>query len=515
MENNTQKSKRNVAQYIASAVILLAANLLFFLLLWLVQRYDKVQFDQILYQIKSSSVGANSDLSTGAALRVGVFGFALTGLEILLYRVLSGKAKRLGLKNSGAYVKYTATRVCRFFKKKALAITSVFLLMSVIIFIARLDVIAYVSTTSTPSDFIEKNYVDPMEAELTFPEEKRNLVYIFLESMENTFSDPTAGGLVTDDFIPELTKLREENISFSNTEGIGGALSFTGTTWTAAAMFSQTAGMIVKVPIFAKDYEDEYLPGLNSLGDVLLSEGYHQAVLMGSDSRFACRDRYFTEHGDYEIIDTTSLKADGRLDPDYREWWGFEDKMLFDYAKEELTRIAALGEPFNFTLLTADTHFPDGYLCSECPDSFDEQYSNVLHCSSMMVYEFVEWMKTQDFYSNTTVILSGDHLTMDPEFLEDINKDYTRTVYNCFINSAVDTEYTKNRLFGTYDMLPTTLAAMGVEIEGDRLGLGTDLFSGRKTLTEEYGFDFLNNELQKKSEYYNKVFYDKKRESSV
>ena len=61
----------------------------------------------------------------------------------------------------------------------------------------------------------------------------------------------------------------------------------------------------------------------------------------------------------------------------------------------------------------------------------------------------------------------------------------------------------KNRQFGVFDMFPTTLAAMGVEIEGNRLALGTNLFSEEKTLTEIHGQETLNKELQKNSEFYN------------
>jgi phosphoglycerol transferase len=53
------------------------------------------------------------------------------------------------------------------------------------------------------------------------------------------------------------------------------------------------------------------------------------------------------------------------------------------------------------------------------------------------------------------------------------------------------------------DMFPTTLAALGVEIKGDRLALGTNLFSGRNTLLEDMGFDKLEAELSKRSIFYN------------
>jgi phosphoglycerol transferase len=57
-------------------------------------------------------------------------------------------------------------------------------------------------------------------------------------------------------------------------------------------------------------------------------------------------------------------------------------------------------------------------------------------------------------------------------------------------------------------MFPTTLAALGATIEGDRLGLGTNLFSDKETLTEKYGYDKLEEELSKTSDFYIETFYD-------
>jgi phosphoglycerol transferase len=84
---------------------------------------------------------------------------------------------------------------------------------------------------------------------------------------------------------------------------------------------------------------------------------------------------------------------------------------------------------------------------------------------------------------------------------------YDRTVYNCFINSAVETTpRMEDRIFTPMDIFPTVLSAMGYSIEGDRLGLGTNLFSDKKTLAEEKGFEWLDTELSKTSKYYEKVF---------
>ena len=54
------------------------------------------------------------------------------------------------------------------------------------------------------------------------------------------------------------------------------------------------------------------------------------------------------------------------------------------------------------------------------------------------------------------------------------------------------------------DMFPTVLASLGFEIEGDRLGLGTNLYSDRKTVMEEIGKKKFMDEISKNSKIYNK-----------
>ena len=511
MAKNTETKKQSVGKIITAAVLLLLANYLFFLMLWLLDRYDKVQFDQILYQVKSPIAGTNGGILGSAMISIFLYGTIAALIFALLYLLIAGifAGNLLKIKK---YMAYSVTRVAAFFKKRFVSASVLLLLVSLSIFIFRLEIHSFVANSIIESDFIEDNYVSPDDVELTFPEQKRNLVYIFLESTENTFSDTSVGGKITEDFMPELTELKNNNVSFSGKGGKGGAYAYVGTTWTAAAMFTQTAGINVKVPINFDFYgrDGDYMPGIVTLGDVLKDAGYTQTLLVGSDADFAARKTYFTEHGNYNIIDVYSLIEDGKLPEDYWEWWGFEDEKLFAFAKEELSRLAATGEPFNFTTLTADSHFPDGYECSLCGDEYEEQYSNVLRCTSKQVYEFVSWIQAQPFYENTTIILSGDHLTMDPEFLADIDEDYIRTTYNCIINAPIEPVNESEREFGTFDMFPTTLAALGVEIEGDRLGLGVNLFSREKTLTEEYGFEYVEEQLQKRSEFYFDNFYGKK-----
>ena len=204
----------------------------------------------------------------------------------------------------------------------------------------------------------------------------------------------------------------------------------------------------------------------------------------------------------YNIFDLNSAKEAGKIPEDYKVWWGFEDKKLFEYSKEKLTELSRTKKPFNLTLLTVDTHPTGGYLDETCEAPYDKNIENVITCSDGMIIDFINWIKEQDFYDNTTVIITGDHLNMDSSFLGSTDGRY---VYNAILNSSVQPINSKNRKATSFDMFPTTLASMGVEIEGDKLGLGVNLFSSKKTLSEEVGLSKINEELEKKSSFYQNV----------
>lgn len=385
----------------------------------------------------------------------------------------------------------------------------------------ELDVKEYLVSQKKESHFIEQNYVDPRTTKITFPEQKRNLIYIYLESMESTFASKEDGGGLDFNCIPELTKLAEENTNFSNTDKLGGGYPAYGGTWTMAGIFSQTSGIPIKNSEQTDDVnatlteQSSFSSQARNLEDIFADEGYNQCFMIGSDATFGGRRAYFESHGkgQTEICDYNTAKENGQIPEDYYVWWGYEDQKLFANAQEKLTELSSKDEPFNFTMLTVDTHFEDGYVCEQCQNEFgDNQYANVMACSSRQVDAFVKWIQQQPFYENTTIVISGDHLTMDSDFCNDVSEDYERSVYNVFINlpEGLDTSFEKthSREFATLDMFPTTLAAMGVTIEGDRLALGVNLFSDEQTLTEQYGRKGLDKELMKKSKFYDMLIND-------
>lgn len=399
--------------------------------------------------------------------------------------------------------------------------TSLILIGGIILGVAgaiNLNVKGFYQYFTSSSTFIKNHYIDPNQTKLTFPKKKRNLIYIYVESLESTSIDKAQGGQMDVNLLPKLTALAEDksSIHFSDSnKEFGGAYQFYGTNWTIAGMVNQTAGIPLKVPGQHNKYANEgekFLPGITTLNDILAKEGYQQTILMGSDATFGGRRSYFTQHGNVTIDDYLQAKKDGRIPKDYKVWWGYEDSKLFEFAKQDITKLATNEKPFNFTMLTANTHHIGGYMEKDMPKPYDHQYSDVIAFTDTQLAEFITWLQQQDFYDNTTVIVQGDHLSMDPNYFKELKvADDKRRTFNLILNAPMDkgSVKTKNRDFGTFDLFPTTLAALNVEITGNRLGLGTNLFSNKETLAEQYGNAKIDNEFSQSSKFYNDTFvYD-------
>ncbi len=479
---------------ILAVLLIFLVAMLAFAALWTMDTWQNNTMDQIMFHITSPVEGTSSDIIVGFVLKVLLPSIAVTAAAVIVKLVLKKKE-----------AKQKTLRTANIVTAVALA---AFLGVSVFLFMNKYKVIEYFSTKSVNSDFIKDNYADPEKTAITFPEKKRNLIYIYLESVEMTYADKKSGGALEYNCIPELTKLAMENDCFNgNNDKLNGAKVSFGATYTMGGMVAQSSGLPVVGGVGnAASQQESFYPGATVLGDILKREGYNNELMVGSKVEFGGRGVYFGKHGDYKLFDYTyALKNKMLPSDDYYVWWGFEDQKLFTFAKDELKDLASKGAPFNLTLLTVDSHFEDGYVCPLCKDEYGTQYANVMACSSRQLKEFIDWIKQQDFYENTTIVLNGDHLTMDKDFLASIDAQYDRRTFTAIINSAVKPEENKAREYNTLDLFPTTLAAMGCKIEGDRLGLGTNLYSSKKTLIEEFGEGYVNGELAKNSEFMNSI----------
>ncbi len=474
------------------------------------REYAQQEFDQILFYI-FNGVGGTAQSVVKEVITSNIVP-VIIAFAVLLFLTKSKSKKTIFLK-----LRFKSKKIrIQLFPIKVIVnhkiiYTIVVLIISIIATIKGFKIDKYIKHNVETTNIYEEQYVDGNIISITFPEQKRNLIFISVESMETTLCSKENGGGWEYSIIPELEQLELDYINFSNTDKLGGPSTVYGTAFTSGGLVAETAGIPLVTPAYKNNDNTyygrgEYLKNAYTLGDILEKEGYNQEIMMGSEGEFGGRAQYFTTNGNYKIFDYNYAVSTGKMTAEERQWWGFTDDKLFAWAKEEISALANEDKPFNILVQTADTHFVDGWLSDKAEQEYPTQYENVHAYSSKSIYEFVNWVQEQSFYENTTIVILGDHLGMQSEFYkEHIEPDYERTVYNVIINSAIEATNTKNRVFNTMDMFPTILASMGVTIEGNRIGLGTNLFTGDKTLMEELGKEYFISEMDKRSNFYNNV----------
>lgn len=481
MKNN---KTLKIALRILQVSFIVLSVIITFTMRWTLSSWDELSLEEVIYQLSMPLEGTSEAMLVSfiyCSIIPTIISVIIMGL--LIY-ILKKKIKPIVSLNTIALISLLVLVLDCVIVWKALNISSYF--------------------TSNSYDFIEEEYVDPRNVKITFPDQKRNLIYIYLESIETTYTDKDNGGAYQYNLIPELVNIAKENEDFSGESTLlNGGLVLPGSGWTSGAMFASSSGLPLKIPIGENEMSDmtSFFPRVETLGDILKDEGYFNELMIGSEAIFGGRNLFYSTHGDYMLADYTYAKENQLIPNDYYVWWGYEDSKLFSFARDELTRLSQESQPFNFTLLTVDTHFPDGYTCDLCENTYEDQYANVIACSSKQVANFIAWIQEQDWYKDTTIVVHGDHTTMDSDFLDEIDPDYQRKVYVSYINSAATLSNTSRREYSTMDLFPTTLAALGCNIEGNRLGLGTNLYSNKETLTEAYGLDEETKLLAAKSDF--------------
>ena len=508
LDAQKSKGKGKKALAIFCIVIVALASFLFAIALFLKNVYGNMEFEAIWFTIRYAKGGlAVEDIIQGTEytlIFLAIAGYiCLKPVKCILY-------DKVTVRDTCAGGRYTLSMTG---KKRAMhAVLSLLMLAACCAFFCiQTNFAEYMKQKLGKSYIYETYYVKPDDSVITFPENKRNLIFIFIESMENTYASKEAGGSQDMNYISELTELAaaKDSVNFSNTGLLGGASVFVpAITNTQGSTVAQTTGISLITKLFPIGAAEDY-PSFRRLEDVMHDNGYRQIYIEGSKGEFSMYDQYVARYEDSTLYDRVAIVDKGYAseDGDYIWKWGIEDRKLFDVTKKLVTEAASGDKPFFVTMYTMDTHsFESGHRCVLCDESIDNAYLASVDCASRQVAEFVSWVQDQPFYGNTTIVLVGDHLGNEKAVGAYIADGYVRTTYNCFINPAKEPVNTGSRIFSSLDMFPTTISAIGAQIKGDRLGLGTDLFSGTETLCEKLGEEEYKKQLQQSSDYYDSEF---------
>lgn len=500
--NENKKYEIKVWKCILSVVFAVLSVMLVYLLVWSKYIFGNVPFAQVLFHVMVPLEGTDSSIIAsyfyGVAPWVALMIAIIIGTGVIYHFVKEKKFKNKILKRIFG--------INIFLVRKMVPFTSFLLAIVLIVNFFGFGIHFWLIDRFDSTTLYEDYYVDAAEANIKAPEKKKNLIFVLSESLEASFADEKNGGCMDRNYMPRLTELAIKNTHFSRNDTLAGAVEVEGTGWTIAAMVAQMSGVPLMLPIGRNAYGQygEFLPGITSMGEILKKYGYNNEIIIGSKREFAGVDTFFEQHGEYEIFDYYTA-----LDEEYvtghNGFWGIDDNDLLLIAKDEINELAAKDEPFNVIVNTIDLHTPGGYVCEDCYYEYNHEYKNIIACQDRQLARFVEWCQEQDFYEDTVIVVVGDHLSMAPVVKNEFTPDgYDRSVYNVIINSDLEPVNATDRQFTTMDMFPTVLASLGFEIEGDRLGLGTNLYSDRKTVMEEIGKKKFMDEISKNSKLYNK-----------
>ena len=86
--------------------------------------------------------------------------------------------------------------------KKKLIFSIIMLVVSLLCLVRTVHLDDYIINKSKKTDIYEKYYVNTNDVKINIPDKKRNLIIIYLESMEITYSDKKNGGIFDYNLIP-------------------------------------------------------------------------------------------------------------------------------------------------------------------------------------------------------------------------------------------------------------------------------------------------------------------------
>lgn len=339
--------------------------------------------------------------------------------------------------------------------------------------------------------WLDRRYMEPaLEDQQNAP----NLLLMYLESIERTYSNEIFGDVYAD-----LEALGEQGAVF---EGIQ---QMENTGWTMAGMIASQCGVPLMPAGLLHDTQFEPLqqvvPGVDCLGDILAAQGYRLSYLGGASTQFAGKGLFYRGHQ----FNTVKGKEDfipEMEDPEYLNSWGLYDDTLYDFTADEIRRLNQEDDgPWAVVNLSLAGHAPSGFPSQACLDrqgEFDGQdilYS--VECSARQTRDLIDQLTQEGLLDNTLVVILSDHLTMRVSVwnqLTALNRDNTLIM----LGDHIEPQRIK-RDATMLDVFPTLLDAMGLPLNEHRAGLGASLLSDKPTLVEVHGLDVLNERLREET----------------
>lgn len=321
----------------------------------------------------------------------------------------------------------------------------------------------YTGSVSKPSEYLD---VDIKNSK------SRNLVLIYLESLENTYTNEEVFPGLT----PNINYLKEGAVVFENLE------MPTGSEWTIAGMVASQCGIPLVTSTGSGNsmgQSQKFLPNANCLGDILNKNGYDNYYYGGADTNFAGKKKFYENHGFSNINGLNELRS--RREVSSTSSWGIYDDELFDIIKNDF-KILDKNKNYAWINLSLDTHHPFGHVSPSCENIKYKDGAikilNAVHCTDFLLKNFVDYVRDSD--PNAIIAIASDHLAMPNDAKEILSKQDRKNLF-FILNSQLPSQKISAPA-STYDIAPTLLAVMGFDNSG--MGWGRNLLKNNSLLSD-------------------------------
>jgi phosphoglycerol transferase len=348
---------------------------------------------------------------------------------------------------------------------------STILIMSLSLFLHKISFFeamsSYYDYFKTRDDYFASHYTDPKQVAIQAPKKFKNLILIYVESLEETYANTN---LFSHNLISSIQPTAIPNSYHFNQYEQAPA-----TGWTIAGIVSTQCGVPLKTMTHnSVSYnESGFLKGAFCLGDILKNRGYRNIFVNGPDLTFSGLGKFLKTHGYDEAYGREEWYKENKTKDDMNDW-GLYDDLLFIEAEKKLDELESHpNTPFNLTLLTIDTHGPNGYVSKHCANQHGVTKGNfegIVECTALQLRDFIDYVQKKGYLENTLIVVFGDHLAMKNPVYTKLISEKNRHIFNIFINNS---NLKKNRdEIVEFDMFPSILTALNFDIEQIKLGLG-------------------------------------------
>ena len=318
------------------------------------------------------------------------------------------------------------------------------------------------------------------------PSRQKNILYIYLESLERTYRDIPA----TAHAFKQFASYEDEALSFNQLH------QSYGLNYTAAGMVGTQCGVPL-VPNGLRNIRKQvrnvsenqtlkfkgFMGNIVCLGDILSEDGYIGSYVNGSDTAVFSKGLLFNSHGWKRTFGINNLP--GTREEKYENPWGLNDDTVFEYAEKELEYLASTNRPFMMSMLTISTHGPDAFLDEDCnyPNEVDSGIPAAIFCSGQHVKKLLMKLDELNIRDDTIVVLLSDHLAMKNTLKKDLKiakLNGLRRQYAAILGT--ESNLVVSKVGTTMDLYPTILEVLGYELEGGHANLGISLLNDKPTL---------------------------------